>query len=196
MKRQGINLEASSLETAPLNYAAFWIRAFAGLIDFIILLIPFSVVVSVTAVATNIWYSFFFALSPGQPLPEDLARKGPMLMSIGLSALILFGWLYFALLESSNWRGTLGKHMLGLYVGDERGNRIDFWRASQRFAGGRLLMHVPFVGLCYFIVDCLCIMVVPRNRAIHDVISRCLVLQESLQVHSRGSSNRADTAGD
>jgi len=62
MKPQRINLEASSLETAPLNYAGFWIRAFAGLIDFIILLIPFSVVVSVTAVATNIWYSFFLLL--------------------------------------------------------------------------------------------------------------------------------------
>jgi len=190
MEQQGTNLEASPREAAPLNYAGFWIRVFAGLIDFVILLIPFSVAVSFAAVGMNIWYSFFFALRPGQPLPEDLVRKGPALLSIGVSALILFGWLYFALLESSNWRGTLGKHMLGLYVADERGDRIGFWRASQRFAAGRLLMHVPIVGLYYFIVDCLCIMVVPRNRAIHDVLSRCLVLQESLlrsRAHTQSS---------
>lgn len=191
MKPEGKTLELFPSEAAPLNYAGFSIRVFAGLIDFIILLVPFSVVVSFTAAGMDIWYSFFFAHGPGQPLPEDLARKGPMFISIGLAALILFGWLYFALLESSNWRGTLGKHMLGLYVGDERGDRIDFWRATQRFAGGRLLLHVPVVGIYYFIVDCVCIMVVPRNRAIHDVLSRCLVLQESLPARSKGPGNPA-----
>jgi len=172
------NSEAASGALVPLNYAGFWIRLFAGLIDFTILLIPFSTIVSFAAMGMNVSYSFFFNMRPGQPLPEDLARKGPILVLIGVFVFILSGWLYFAFLESSVWRGTLGKHMLGLYVGDESGESIGFWKATQRFLGGRFLMHVPVVGIYYFIVDCVCIAFLPRNRAIHDVLAGCLVLRE------------------
>jgi uncharacterized RDD family membrane protein YckC len=182
MRARADNPESSFVQGGPLLFAGFWVRVFAGIIDFIILLIPFSVVVSFTAVGTDVWYNFFFGHHPGQPVPKDLADQGPTIVSIGVFALIVFGWLYFALLESSEWRGTVGKHVLGLYVGGEQGERIGFWRASQRFAGGRLLMHVPVVGIYYFLLDCLCIFVVPPNRAIHDVLGRCMVLREPLPV--------------
>jgi uncharacterized RDD family membrane protein YckC len=164
--------------SVSLIYAGFWIRLLAGLIDLIVLLIPFCVIVTFLAVGMNIWNSFFFGLHPGQTLPDDLAKKGPLLVSIGAAVFILFSWFYFAFLESSPWRGTVGKHHLGLYVGDERGNPIGFWRATRRFAGGRLLLHLPFIGIYYFIVDCLCISVLSRNCAIHDIMSSCLVLQD------------------
>ena len=163
----------------PLIHAGFWIRLFAGLIDLVVMLIPFSVIVTFLAVGMNIWNSFFFGLRPGQPLPDDLAQKGPLLVSIGMAVFILLGWFYFAFLESSSWRATVGKHHLGLCVGDERGNRIGFWQATRRFAGGRLLFHLPVIGVYYFLVDCLCIAVLKRNRAIHDILSGCLVLQDS-----------------
>jgi uncharacterized RDD family membrane protein YckC len=161
-----------------LNYAGFWVRLFAGLVDLTVLLIPFSTIVSLAAMGMNVWYSFFFGMRPGQPLPEDLARKGPILVLIGVFVFIVSGWLYFGFLESSAWRGTLGKQMFGLYVGDENGDPIGFWKATQRFLGGRFLMHVPVVGIYYFIVDCACIAILPRNRAIHDVLAGCLVLRE------------------
>jgi uncharacterized RDD family membrane protein YckC len=170
--------ETSAL--SPLVCAGFWIRLFAGLIDLIVLLIPFSVIVTFLAVSMNIWNSFFFGLCLGEPVPDDLATKGPILVSASLAAFILLGWFYFAFLESSPWRGTIGKHYLGLYVADERGNPIGFWQATRRFAGGRLLLHVPFIGIYYFLVDCLCITVLPQNRAIHDMLSGSLVLQESV----------------
>jgi uncharacterized RDD family membrane protein YckC len=173
-----MKVEGSNAELEPARRAGFGIRVFAGLIDFIVLLIPFSVAISFVAVGLNVWYSFFFAYRPGQPLPADLAEKGPRLVSIGVGLFIMFSWLYFAFLESSKWRATLGKHWLGLYVGDERGERIGFWRASQRFAAGRLLLHVPLIGAYYFIADCVCIAVVSGNRAIHDILSRCLVLRK------------------
>jgi uncharacterized RDD family membrane protein YckC len=172
------NSEAATAAVVRLSYAGFWIRLFAGLIDFTILLIPFSTIVSFAAMGMNVWYSFFFNMRPGQPLPEDLARKGPILVLIGVFVFILASWLYFAFLESSAWRGTLGKHMLGIYVGDGSGEAIGFWKATQRFLGGRFLLHVPVVGIYYFIVDCVCIAFIPRNRAIHDVLAGCLVLRE------------------
>jgi uncharacterized RDD family membrane protein YckC len=179
MNAQSANSTSTTIAAVQLNYAGFWIRVFAGAIDFTILLIPFSTIVSLAAVGMNVWYSFFFNMRPGQPLPEDLAEKGPILVLIGVFVFILSGWLYFAFLESSAWRGTLGKHMLRLYVGDQSGQAIGFWKATQRFLGGRFLMHVPVVGVYYFIVDCVCIAILPQNRAIHDVLAGCLVLREA-----------------
>lgn len=173
------NSEENTPASKSLNYAGFRIRLVAGLIDLMILLIPFSVVVTFVAVYLKIWNNLFFALRPGQPLPADLLEKGPILVSIGLGVFIFLGWLYFALLESSAWRGTCGKHFLGLYVADERGNPISFWRGTKRFLGGRLLLHVPALGIFYFIVDCLCIAVQERKQAIHDILAGCLVLRES-----------------
>jgi eukaryotic-like serine/threonine-protein kinase len=118
-------------------------------------------------------------MRPGRPLPESLAQRGPTLVAIGVAVFILFGWLYFALLESSVWRGTFGKHVLELYVADERGHPIDFWQATKRFLFGRLLLHVPIVGACYFLADCLCIALLSPQRAIHDILARCLVLKEN-----------------
>ncbi len=176
---QNANRRATATDAIPLNYAGLWVRLFAGLLDFAILLIPFSTIVSFAAVGLNVWNSFFFNMRPGQPLPDDLVRKGPTLVSIGVFVLMVSGWLYFGFLESSAWRGTLGKHMLGLYVGDEKGEPIGFWKATRRFLGGRFLMHVPVVGVYYFVVDCLCIVIHPRCRAIHDVLAGCLVLREA-----------------
>lgn len=174
--------EIASPTVGPWNYAGFWVRVVAGLIDLILLLIPFSTIVSFAAVGMNVWYSFFFDFRPERPMLSDLAQKGPLLVTAGVTVFILSGWLYVAFLEGSSWRGTLGKHMLGLYIGDEQGERIGFWQASKRFVGGRLLLHVPVIGIYYFLVDCLCITVHPRKRANHDVLSGCLVLRESLDI--------------
>jgi len=34
----------------------------------------------------NVWYSFFFDMRPGRPLPDDLAQKGPLLVLIAYSS--------------------------------------------------------------------------------------------------------------
>jgi hypothetical protein len=75
---------AKTDDTVQLNYAGFWVRLLAGLIDFTVLLVPFSTVVSFAAMGMKVWYSFFFGMRPGQPLPEDLAREGPILVLIGV----------------------------------------------------------------------------------------------------------------
>jgi len=130
------------------------------------------------AVGMNLWNSFFFQYHPGRPVPSDLVQKGPTLVWLSICFFVLTSWLYFAFLESSPWRATVGKHFLGLYLADEQGAAIDFCRATRRFLGGRFLLHVPTVGLLYFLVDCLWIKAHPRNQAIHDRIAHCLVLQE------------------
>jgi uncharacterized RDD family membrane protein YckC len=161
-----------------LRHAGFWVRFLAALVDLIVLAIPFSVFITFLAVRMGIWYAFFFASSPGQPPNEVLREHAPTLVTAGLTFFILTSWLYFAFMESSAWRATYGKHLFSICVTDERGDPIDFWRASLRFASGRLLAHIPQVGIYYFLVDCLCVGFHPAKRALHDLLSRCLVLHE------------------
>lgn len=45
---------------------------------------------------------------------------------------VIIGWLYYALQESSERQATLGKTVLGIYVTDTEGRRISFLRATGR----------------------------------------------------------------
>ncbi len=164
----------------PLPHAGFWVRLVAGAIDLFLLVVPFAVFVSFSAAAMGISNPFFNHRG-GTPLNETLAQWGPTFLFVCVSFFVLESWLYFALSESSAWRATLGKRLLGLYVADAAGKPVDFWRASLRFCCGRLLAHVPVVGGYYFVLDCICIGLITTKRAIHDMLSGCLVLRESTQ---------------
>lgn len=163
--------------TLPLTRAGFWIRSVAGVIDLILLVVPFAIFVSFSAAAMGI-SNPFFNHRVGTPLNETLTQSGPTFLFICLCFFAAESWLYFALSESSVWHATLGKRLLGLYVTDVAGNPVDFWRASLRFCGGRLLAHVPVLGGYYFMIECLCVGLIPGRRAIHDILSGCLVLRE------------------
>jgi uncharacterized RDD family membrane protein YckC len=165
---------------SPLPHAGFWVRLIAGGIDLVLLIVPFAVFVSFSAAAMGI-SNPFFNHHAGTPLNETLAQWGPTFLFLCVSFFVLESWLYFALSESSAWRATLGKRLLGLYVADATSKPVDFWRASLRFCCGRLLVHVPILGGYYFVVDCLCVGLIPGKRAIHDMLSGCLVLRENTQ---------------
>ncbi len=96
-----------------------------------------------------------------------------------LFVIAVVSWLYWAYLESSSWQATCGKKILGLYVTDLNGNRCTFGRTSARFAAGRLISSIPYIGGMYFFVDCLCVAFTLRKQAIHDMISGCLVMRKS-----------------
>jgi uncharacterized RDD family membrane protein YckC len=159
--------------------AGFWVRCGAGLVDLLILAVPLAVFVSFTSVALGV-SNQFLDLNPGMPPYEVLQRLGPRLVLASLVFFVAMSWMYFAILESSRWRATPGKRLLGIYVVDEGGRPVSFWRASRRFAGGRLLLHVPQVGIYYFLVDCGCVGLLPTKRAIHDFLAGCVVLREEV----------------
>jgi uncharacterized RDD family membrane protein YckC len=172
------NLQANSLPPLPLDRAGFWVRLIAGTIDLFLLIVPFAVFVSFSAAAMGI-SNPFFNHREGTPFNETLAQWGSTFLFLCVSFFVVESWLYFAVSESSAWRATLGKRFLGLYIADAAGKPVDFWRASLRFCGGRLLAHVPVLGGYYFVIDSLCVGFVPGRRAIHDMLSGCLVLRES-----------------
>ncbi len=177
MEEQRVTQRNDLSGALPLPHAGFWIRLIAGIIDVILLVVPFAVFVSFLAGGMGI-SNPFFNHRPGTPLNENLTQLGPTFLFLGVCFFAAESWFYFALSESSRWHATLGKRFLGLYVADAAGKPVDFWRASLRFCGGRLLAHVPVLGGYYFVIDCLCVGLTPSKRAIHDMLSGCLVLRE------------------
>jgi uncharacterized RDD family membrane protein YckC len=80
-------------------------------------------------------------------------------------------WAYFAILESSPARATVGKRVLGLYVGDVHGDPINFGRASIRFWLKSLSSALLMIGW-------LMAAFTPRKQALHDLLAGTLVLRD------------------
>lgn len=175
--------EHASPESLPRTPAGFVYRLFAATIDLLVLAVPLAIFISFLSVATGI-SSAFLDLRPGEPPRAILMAFGNTFIFISLGFFILMSWLYFAFFESASWRATPGKRLLGLQVGDLRGNRVTFARATVRFCAGRLLVHIPYLGVYYFLIDCLSVVFTQRKQAIHDIVSGCLVLREASGIPS------------
>jgi uncharacterized RDD family membrane protein YckC len=69
-------------------------------------------------------------------------------------------------------------------VTDECGGGVSFWRASLRFWFGRALIHVPYVGIYYFLVDCGRVAFSKDGRAVHDLMAGCVVSRTFVELNS------------
>jgi uncharacterized RDD family membrane protein YckC len=118
----------ASTDRLPLEYAGFWVRTVAFIID--------SVVVYVAQTLLQV------ALGLQNPTNFEEMRQFSSLDSQVVTGWVLFTllailwqWLYYALMEASSRQGTLGKMAMGLAVTDLEGRRLTFARASGRFLG-------------------------------------------------------------
>ena len=179
LKERPTGMYSKDSDVTAMLPAGFFARLAAGIIDLVILAVPFAVFVSFLSLGMGISKDFL-DLHPGEAPSEVLSRFGPQFLFISLCFFAVGSWLYFAFQESSSWRATLGKRLLGLYVGNKDGRPVGVWQASLRFFSGRLLIHVPVVGGYYFLADCLCIGLLPEKRALHDMVSGCRVLRETM----------------
>jgi uncharacterized RDD family membrane protein YckC len=94
--------------------------------------------------------------------PEDIKLAG-------LSAIL--GWLYYALMESSKYQGTIGKMFLKIKVIDLDGNRVDFLKASIRHFSKFLSGIILGIGF-------LMVLWTDRKQALHDIIAKTLVVNK------------------
>src|SRR6202140_5081739 len=160
---------------SSVQYAGFWLRVVAYLIDsvvmslgFMALFIPFAITTGLTAVLGNI--------HPGQD-PRELGAVLGGTFFLGLFTVVslafLGGWLYHAKMESSSWQATLGKKALNLRVTDLYGARISFARASGRHFAKLITGLIP-LGVGFMLAG-----LTERRQALHDMIASCLVLRDS-----------------
>ena len=169
---------AELIPTRPI----FFPRLFAGIVDLVILAVPEACFISFASVAMGI-STAFLELQPGLTPHQILLKFGDKLIWCSLAFFVVMSWVYFAGCESSKWQATPGKKFLGLKVTDESGGRASFYRASLRFWFGRALMHVPYVGIYYFLVDCGRVAFSRDGRAVHDLMSGCLVNRSYVELN-------------
>ena len=85
---------------------------------------------------------------------------------------ISINWLYFALMESSANRATVGKMALGIIVTDMQGNRISFARATGRYFAKFLSAMILLIG--YIMAG-----LTEKKQALHDKIADTLVIPKT-----------------
>jgi uncharacterized RDD family membrane protein YckC len=135
-----------------MNYAGFWIRVVAYIIDFVPLVI-IGVVLAVVA---------------GEPL-IDADQTAPVYGWTDVASLLV-GIAYFVGFESSAYQATPGKMALGLIVVDTEGRRISPLRALGRYLAkipAALIMLIGFIMVAF----------TERKQGLHDYMAGTLVVK-------------------
>ncbi len=142
------------------QYASFWRRALAALVDFpLACLFTVLFVLVVTVAALLIAEVMGARAETEQEIGEALA----------LAAGVISQWLYFGLSESSRWQATLGKRILGIRVTDFEGNRINFQKATNRYFAKYLSALPAGLGFAKVLLS-------ENRQALHDSLAGTLVL--------------------
>jgi uncharacterized RDD family membrane protein YckC len=109
-------LDAPMTEQRRFEYAGFWIRFAAYIIDFLILIIP-NVILSTV-------------------LPQVVSSIVSLIGNV----------LYFTLMESSENQATVGKMAVGIRVGDINGEQLSFGNAMGRYFAKILSGIILLIG--------------------------------------------------
>lgn len=137
-----------------MQYAGFWKRFLAFIIDTIL----------ITLAATLMGFVLGIVMAITAPL-DELGVAEKMANLLGL----LLGWLYFAGMESSGYQATVGKLALGIKVTDMDGNRIGPGRASGRYFAKILSSLILLIGY-------LMVAFSAKKQGLHDMLAGCLVV--------------------
>lgn len=146
-------------------YAGFWNRVAAAIVDGLITAVAGFAILGPVVV--------FILFSDGGRIgdPEGAQTLLPMLQVVNQVVSLFGGWLYYALMESSRFQGTLGKMAVQIKVTDLEGNRITFGRATGRYFGKLVSALVVFIG--YIMVA-----FTEKKQGLHDIMAGCLVLKK------------------
>lgn len=153
-----------------VEYAGFWLRFLALLID--------NVVMGLGVIVILIPLIFLTGLRGfiGEFHPDEEMNDAGVFMLVGLvfllaTASVVVTWLYHALMETSEWQATVGKKALGLVVTDMAGNRVSFGRATGRHFGKIITNIIPAL-IGYIMAG-----FTEKKQALHDMLAGCLVLR-------------------
>lgn len=147
--------------SSEVEYAGFWRRFAAGSIDLGV----------EAAGAFLLTYAIDFILSRfGRGFGID---RWSSKMYAGFSFILILAvgsWLYCAFMESSSWRATIGKRLLGLEVITSDGGTTSFGQATIRHL-------MKFLSLFCLMIGFLMAGWTKRRQALHDMPCDCLVVR-------------------
>jgi uncharacterized RDD family membrane protein YckC len=144
-------LRSTAASTRPfLEYAGWWSRVGAYLVDMVILLV-----------------SLFLVAAIGGAAGRGVAIT---LVVVWLIAVLLGYWVYF---EGSESGQTIGKRALGIRVRDDGGGRASYGQALGRNLVARFIGLIPLIGL----VDLLWPLWDNANQCLHDKAASTIVVR-------------------
>lgn len=141
-------------EPAVIEYAGFWLRLVAYIIDTFIMNIAF------------VLFIVIFFVTGTFPIPDfnSFIIIAPfLLLSYGIP------WLYYSIMESSRLQATVGKMAMNIKVTDIYGNRISFARATGRHFARYISMFIFYIG---FIM----VAFTQKKQGLHDMMTDTLVV--------------------
>jgi uncharacterized RDD family membrane protein YckC len=149
----------------PIEYAGFWRRFLAMIIDGLIVGIPTGLIAFFTIVPT--------ILTIVQTGDDEMMASAAMSMVFSWIWVAMFILLirlaYWTLFECSKFQATPGKMALGIIVTDMEGRRITLARSLGRNLGkvlSHLVLNIGFImaGLSQ------------KKQGLHDMLADCLVV--------------------
>jgi len=155
------HLGSASLMPPNIEYAGFWLRFWAGSVDLALealgaLLLTLAIDVVLRRFGRG------FGLDPW----ETKVFTGVAYILI----LAVGSWLYCAFAESSRWRATVGKRLLGLQVVTLEGERTSFGQATARH-------FMKFLSLFCLTIGFLMSGWTKRRQALHDMPCDVVVIR-------------------
>jgi uncharacterized RDD family membrane protein YckC len=142
---------------ATIEYASFWARFVASLIDGFLMQL-------VNGLLQALLSQLFYILE----LPGGQQVSG--LKAMTWAATMCSAWLYEAIMESSRHQATLGKMAMKLVVTDVQGKPITFARATGRHFGKILSSMICLLGYFAMLWN-------PRHQTWHDQLAGTLVIK-------------------
>ena len=162
----------NSIQLSQFEYAGFWFRVLATLID--------SIAYVVLAMFGYFVSAFFAGMIAGiTDGPVEYWNRdtyeGIEILTIILSWFFvsLFQWLYKACMESSSKQGTIGKIVLGLKVVKSDGTKLSFGRASGRYFLMNFFSCLGIVGLVSFCMAGW----TEKKQTLHDMATGTIVIK-------------------
>lgn len=140
------------------QYAGFWIRLLASLLDGVILLVAAICIMVLTGVPMEHMMDFINVELEGYTWQQSMY--------------VFLSLLYVILLPASTLQGTLGKAALGLKITDVNGERISVWRSLGRALSEILSTIILFIGYIMIAFH-------RQKRGLHDIIAGTYVIRES-----------------
>jgi len=147
----------------PAEYAGFWIRVGAHIIDGFILA---AIGMVWFLIASGLGMMDGFLAMENASDPADIFEIWESFPFAYYAVSMCIGWIYEAGFIASSWMSTPGKRAMGIVVVGQQGERCGFGQASLRYLVKTLFASFTF-GLSYLVVA-----FTEKKQGVHDLIAQ------------------------
>ena len=168
-------LQQQPATATAFDYAGFWQRFGAWVIDLIILTIP-SMIVMYLLGGMEAYKHLLEQLQSGNDMSAAIREYGTATESSSVASLFI-AFFYYVFFEASKWQATPGKLALRLRVTDINGKRVTLGRAAARNV-------VRLSALIFGLIPVICYIAVAwtqRKQGLHDLMASTFVLNGTAQ---------------